>query len=161
MGSLFNPLNIDPVQMLFIGNSPGCILCSPSPVQWMTHGMWVWPALQIKHLYRRTLPSGVFGNTSGKGGYQRESRASFIFASDSSECPGSVMCHPHSLLCLQGRLLFINKLFINELLNLGVRKHLQEVTSELFSLSFPNYGILMPKINIESTVMGWIISFSL
>lgn len=111
-------------------------------------------------LQENHLPPGVFGNTSGKGGYQRKSRASFILASDSTECPGSVMCHPHSLLCLQGRLLFINKLFINKFLNFGVRNHLKKVTSELFSLSFPNYGILMPKINIESTVMGWIIIFS-
>lgn len=29
----------------------------------------------------------------------------------------------------------------------------------IFSLSSPNYGVLMPKINIESTMMGWIINF--
>lgn len=105
MGSLFNSVDRDTVQALFIGKLTWVRPVFPLPLWSESWDVGLTSSVDKTPLQENSLTSGVFGNTSGKGGYQRESRASFIFASNSTECPGSVMCHPRSLLCLQGSLL--------------------------------------------------------
>lgn len=77
MGSLFNSLSIDTVQIVFI-NSPGTS-CVPLPLWNDSWDVGLTSRINKTSLQENHLPSGVFGNTSGKGGYQRESKASFIF----------------------------------------------------------------------------------